>query len=97
MFMPRFASLVSIGAHQRLAGFADILLFPLEADNDAIEIGDGREAEPKHVPRTGGARPVSSAKLDVEDMAIASMKTIEAEVGFQIRFVRFSRPRLPPL
>jgi len=83
-----------IGAHHRLAGFADILLFPLEADNDAIEIG---MAEKQNRNTSHGARPVSSAKLDVEDMAIASMKTIEAEVGFQIRFVRFSRPPLPPL
>ena len=86
MFISRFASLVSIGAHHSLAGLADILFFPLEADNDEIEIGHGREAEPKHVPRTGGARlgsVVSSAKLDVEDMAITSMKTIEAEVSLE--------------
>ena len=36
------------------------------------------------------ASVVPSAKAVVENMAIASIRTVEGEVSFQIRFMRFS-------
>jgi hypothetical protein len=41
--------------HHRLAGLAEVRQFPLEADDDAIDVRDFRAAQPKYVRRTGRA------------------------------------------